>query len=80
MIHKRQLKSMPRGIGMTSQGTRDRLVQRLRDQGILSNAVLDQIRTVPRHLFDDEALASRACEDTALPLGLGGAGAGRSDA
>ena len=59
------------GIGMTSKRTRDRLVQRLRDQGIRSNAVLEQIRTVPRHLFVDEALASRAYEDTALPIGLG---------
>ncbi|MDH3491621.1 MAG: protein-L-isoaspartate(D-aspartate) O-methyltransferase [Gammaproteobacteria bacterium] len=59
------------GIGMTSKRTRDRLVQRLRDQGIRSEAVLDQIRNVPRHLFVDEALASRAYEDTALPIGLG---------
>lgn len=60
-----------RGIGMTSARTRDRLVQRLRDQGIRSEAVLNQIRNVPRHLFVDEALASRAYEDTALPIGLG---------
>jgi len=59
------------GIGMTSARTRDRLVQRLRDQGIRSEAVLAQIRNVPRHLFVDEALASRAYEDTALPIGLG---------
>jgi protein-L-isoaspartate(D-aspartate) O-methyltransferase len=59
------------GIGMTSKRTRDRLVQRLRDQGIRSAAVLEQIRNVPRHLFVDEALASRAYEDTALPIGLG---------
>lgn len=59
------------GIGMTSRRTRDRLVQRLRDQGIRSEAVLEQIRSVPRHLFVDEALASRAYEDTALPIGLG---------
>ncbi|NNC66168.1 MAG: protein-L-isoaspartate(D-aspartate) O-methyltransferase [Gammaproteobacteria bacterium] len=59
------------GIGMTSARTRDRLVQRLRDHGICSEAVLDQIRNVPRHLFVDEALASRAYEDTALPIGLG---------
>jgi protein-L-isoaspartate(D-aspartate) O-methyltransferase len=59
------------GIGMTSARTRDRLVQRLREQGIRSNAVLEQIRNVPRHLFVDEALASRAYEDTALPIGLG---------
>ena len=56
---------------MTSARTRDRLVQRLIDQGIRSEAVLNQIRNVPRHLFVDEALASRAYEDTALPIGLG---------
>ena len=60
-----------KGIGMTSARTRDRLVQRLRDQGINNEAVLEQIRNVPRHLFVDEALASRAYEDTALPIGLG---------
>jgi len=59
------------GIGMTSARTRDRLVQRLKDQGIRSREVLEQIRNVPRHLFVDEALASRAYEDTALPIGLG---------
>ncbi len=63
--------SSRRGIGMTSARTRDRLVRRLMDQGIRSEAVLDQIRNVPRHLFVDEALASRAYEDTALPIGLG---------
>jgi len=60
-----------RGIGMTSARTRDRLVQRLKAGGIRSTAVLEQIRNVPRHLFVDEALASRAYEDTALPIGLG---------
>jgi protein-L-isoaspartate(D-aspartate) O-methyltransferase len=59
------------GIGMTSRRTRDRLVQRLRDNGIHNEDVLGQIRDVPRHLFVDEALASRAYEDTALPIGLG---------
>nr|WP_298725380.1 protein-L-isoaspartate(D-aspartate) O-methyltransferase [uncultured Steroidobacter sp.] len=59
------------GIGMTSARTRERLVQRLRDQGIVNAAVLDQIRNVPRHLFVDEALATRAYEDTALPIGHG---------
>jgi protein-L-isoaspartate(D-aspartate) O-methyltransferase len=59
------------GIGMTSARTRDRLVQRLKDQGISDPRVLEQIRNVPRHLFVDEALASRAYEDTALPIGLG---------
>jgi protein-L-isoaspartate(D-aspartate) O-methyltransferase len=56
---------------MTSRRTRDRLVQRLRDNGIRNAAVLEQIRNVPRHLFVDEALASHAYEDTALPIGLG---------
>ncbi len=56
---------------MTSARTRDRLVQRLKDNGIRSEAVLQQIRNVPRHLFVDEALASRAYEDTALPIGHG---------
>ena len=60
-----------RGIGMTSARTRERLVQRLRDNGIRSREVLEQIRSVPRHLFVDEALASRAYEDTALPIGHG---------
>jgi protein-L-isoaspartate(D-aspartate) O-methyltransferase len=59
------------GIGMTSARTRDRLVQRLRDQGISNPAVLDRIRNVPRHIFVDEALGSRAYEDTALPIGFG---------
>ncbi len=59
------------GIGMTSRRTRDRLVKRLMEQGIRSEAVLNQVRNVPRHLFVDEALASRAYEDTALPIGLG---------
>ena len=59
------------GIGMTSARTRDRLVQRLKDNGIRSQAVLNQVRNVPRHLFVDEALASRAYEDTALPIGHG---------
>jgi protein-L-isoaspartate(D-aspartate) O-methyltransferase len=58
------------GIGMTSARTRDRLVQRLREQGITNLAVLDRIRNVPRHIFVDEALASRAYEDTALPIGF----------
>src|SRR5258708_33597535 len=59
------------GIGMTSARTRDRLVQRLREQGITNLAVLERIRNVPRHIFVDEALASRAYEDTALPIGYG---------
>ncbi len=59
------------GIGMTSARTRDRLVQRLREQGITNLAVLERIRNVPRHIFVDEALSSRAYEDTALPIGFG---------
>jgi len=59
------------GIGMTSARTRDRLIERLRDEGIKNPAVLERVRAVPRHLFVDEALASRAYEDTALPIGFG---------
>jgi protein-L-isoaspartate(D-aspartate) O-methyltransferase len=60
-----------RGIGMTSQRTRDRLVRRLQEEGIRDLHVLTVIRNLPRHLFVDEALASRAYEDTALPIGHG---------
>lgn len=56
---------------MTSQRTRDRLIQRLKDQGISNELVLDVMRRVPRHLFVDEALSHRAYEDTALPIGYG---------
>ncbi|HEX4377046.1 MAG TPA: protein-L-isoaspartate(D-aspartate) O-methyltransferase [Steroidobacteraceae bacterium] len=59
------------GIGMTSARTRERLVQRLREQGISNLSVLDRVKTVPRHIFVDEAIASRAYEDTALPIGYG---------
>ena len=59
------------GIGMTSQRTRDRLVRRLREAGIRDERVLEVIATTPRHIFFDEALASRAYEDTALPIGFG---------
>ena len=59
------------GIGMTSQRTRERLIQRLMDQGITRLEVLEAIRSVPRHLFVDEALAHRSYEDTALPIGYG---------
>ena len=65
------MKSFSQGIGMTSQRTRDRLVRRLRREGIRNNAVLEAIASTPRHLFVDEALASRAYEDTALPIGHG---------
>lgn len=59
------------GIGMTSQRTRDRLIQRLREKGIHNEAVLEVMARVPRHLFVDEALSHRAYEDTALPIGYG---------
>lgn len=65
------MKAFDKGIGMTSQRTRDRLVQRLRHEGIGDNRVLEAIGSTPRHLFVDEALASRAYEDTALPIGYG---------
>lgn len=60
---------MHRGIGMTSERTRERLIQRLREEGIVNHNVLEVIRRTPRHLFVDEALAHRAYEDTALPIG-----------
>jgi protein-L-isoaspartate(D-aspartate) O-methyltransferase len=58
------------GIGMTSQRTRARMVERLREQGIRDERVLDALAEVPRHLFVEEALASRAYEDNALPIGF----------
>ncbi|WP_123401208.1 protein-L-isoaspartate(D-aspartate) O-methyltransferase [Inmirania thermothiophila] len=60
-----------RGVGMTSPRVRERMVERLRAAGIRAPAVLAAMREVPRHLFVDEALASRAYEDTALPIGFG---------
>lgn len=57
------------GIGMTSQRTRDRMCKRLIEQGICDKRVLEVMRTTPRHIFVEEALASRAYEDTALPIG-----------
>ena len=59
------------GIGMTSARTRDRLIQRLESGGIRVPEILGRIRNVPRHLFVDEALSSRAYEDNALPIGQG---------
>lgn len=59
------------GIGMTSQRTRARMIERLREKGIRNEAVLMAMAAVPRHVFIEEALASRAYEDTALPLGMG---------
>jgi protein-L-isoaspartate(D-aspartate) O-methyltransferase len=67
----RELKaSKTHGIGMTSQRTRDRMVARLRENGIRDEAVLAAMASVPRHIFVDEGLASRAYEDTALPIGF----------
>ena len=54
---------------MTSQRSRNRLVDQLRDMGIRSDAVLEAVRQTPRHIFVDEALASRAYDNTALPIG-----------
>lgn len=62
--------SKTHGIGFTSQRTRDRMVERLRLKGIRDETVLAAMAAVPRHLFVDEALASRAYEDTALPIGF----------
>lgn len=62
---------MLHGMGMTSQRTRARMIERLREQGIRNEAVLAAMAQVPRHVFVEEALASRAYEDTALPLGMG---------
>ena len=59
------------GIGMTSARTRDRLISRLRSGGIRVPEILDRIRNVPRHLFVDEALSSRAYDNDALPIGQG---------
>jgi protein-L-isoaspartate(D-aspartate) O-methyltransferase len=59
------------GLGMTSQRARDRMVERLREQGIRDPRVLEAMRTLPRHLFCEEALATRAYDDTALPIGRG---------
>ena len=69
MIHKHRLLTKNRGIGMTSQGTRDRLVETLRKEGIRDERVLKAITQLPRHEFVDEALSSRAYENTALPIG-----------
>jgi protein-L-isoaspartate(D-aspartate) O-methyltransferase len=66
----RALTGQVAGIGMTSQRTRARMVERLRGKGIRDHRVLEAIGAVPRHLFVEEALASRAYEDTALPIGF----------
>ncbi len=59
------------GIGMTSQRTRERLVNRLKEEGIENDQILQLIASTPRHLFVDEAISHRAYEDTALPIGMG---------
>ncbi len=66
---RREQDELHRGIGMTSQRTRERLIQRLYEEGLSNAQVLEAIRRTPRHLFVDEALAHRAYEDTALPIG-----------
>ncbi len=69
MIHRLDLRPEAKGVGMTSQRARDRMVERLREQGIRDERVLNVMRALPRHAFIDEALASRAYDDTALPSG-----------
>ena len=59
------------GIGLTSQRARNRLAENLRTMGINNERVLELVRAIPRHLFVDEALASRAYENNALPIGYG---------
>jgi protein-L-isoaspartate(D-aspartate) O-methyltransferase len=59
------------GIGMTSQRTRTRMLERLRSQGITDEVVLAAMGAIPRHIFVDEALASRAYDDVSLPIGFG---------
>jgi protein-L-isoaspartate(D-aspartate) O-methyltransferase len=71
MTPRLRLKPDAIGMGMTGQRVRDRLIERLREKGIGDERVLNAIRTVPRHLFVDEALAARAYEDNALPIGHG---------
>lgn len=65
------IKSSQAGIGMTSQRTRDRMLTRLREQGIKDEVVLAAIGGIPRHIFVDEALSIRAYEDVSLPIGFG---------
>lgn len=65
------VRSSQTGIGMTSQRTRERMLSRLREQGIKDEVVLSAIGSVPRHIFVDEALSIRAYEDVSLPIGFG---------
>lgn len=71
MIQRMRLQPEALGLGMTGQRVRDRLIERLREQGVRDERVLSAVRTLPRHLFVEEALAARAYEDTALPIGHG---------
>ena len=71
MVSGMRLQPDALGVGMTGQRVRDRLIERLREQGVQDERVLTAVRTLPRHLFVDEALAARAYEDTALPIGHG---------
>jgi protein-L-isoaspartate(D-aspartate) O-methyltransferase len=65
------MNSVMTGIGMTSQRTRGRMLSRLREQGIRDEVTLSAIGSIPRHIFVDEALSSRAYEDVSLPIGFG---------
>ena len=69
-MNRRGARAQVQGIGMTSQRTRARMVERLRKEGIADETVLAAMSMVPRHLFVEEALATRAYEDTALPIGF----------
>ncbi len=69
MTPLQRLGPQAQGLGMTSQRARDRMIERLQETGIRDQRVLGAMRQIPRHLFIDEALASRAYEDTALPIG-----------
>ena len=71
MIYPNKAFEAYQGVGMTSQRTRDRLIDRLIEKGVQPGVVLEVMRVVPRHVFIDEAMASRAYEDTALPIGYG---------
>jgi protein-L-isoaspartate(D-aspartate) O-methyltransferase len=65
------IRSSVNGIGMTSQRTRDRMLARLREQGVKDEVTLAAMGEIPRHMFIDEALATRAYEDVSLPIGFG---------
>ncbi len=65
------IRSSINGIGMTSQRTRDRMLARLREQGVKDEVTLAAMGEIPRHIFIDEALATRAYEDVSLPIGFG---------